>query len=131
MKSSKAQKLIKKILDDLDHAGIVTNTLINNLQELRPYAVEENEPIIAKAIRLTYEHIEAYQTFDIPIPEEEPIDDVEVDFEMQDVEAGALNVKPAESLTYLISLMKDAGNKHNLQEIKEFNELMTTYAEEN
>ncbi len=131
MKSPKAQKLIKKILDDLNHAGIITNILINDLQRLRPFAVEEKEPVIAKAIRLTCEHIEAYDTFNIPIPIDEPIDDLEVDFEMQDDHDLEIDVKPKESLFYLVSLMKDADNRLNLLEIKEFNESLTAYAEEN
>ncbi|HET8838428.1 MAG TPA: hypothetical protein VFM82_05465 [Flavobacteriaceae bacterium] len=131
MKSPEAQKLLKKILDDLDHAGIITNTLVNDLQKLRPFAVEEKEPVIAKAIRLAYEHIEAYGTFDIPIPKDEPIDELEVDFEMHEGEDTEIEVKPEESLSYLISLMKDADNRLNLQEIREFNEAMMEYAEEN
>lgn len=131
MKSPEAQKLIKKILDDLDHAGIITNTLIKDLQQLRPYAVSEYEPVIAKAIRLAYEHVETYGTFDIPIPQDEPIEHLEVDFEMHEEDVPEVSVEPKESLFYLISLMKDADNRLNLQEIREFNEAMTVYAEEN
>ena len=131
LKSPEAQKLIKKILDDLDHVGIITNTLVNDLQHLRPFAVEEKEPVIAKAIRLTYEHIESYGTFDIPIPIDEPIDDSEVDFEMHEDHEPETVVRPKESLYYLVSLMKDADNRMNLQEIREFNESLTIYAEEN
>ncbi|HET8808713.1 MAG TPA: hypothetical protein VFM65_00420 [Flavobacteriaceae bacterium] len=130
MKNPEAQKLIKKILNDLDHAGIITNTLVKNLQELRPFAVEENEPVIAKAIRLTFEHVETYQTFAIPIPQDDPIEDVEVDFEMEKVEDES-ETDPVESLSYLISLMKDAENRLNMQEIREYNEALALYAEEN
>lgn len=122
--------MIKKILNDLDHAGIITNTLVKDLQALRPFAVEENEPVIAKAIRLAFEHVETYQTFAIPIPQDDPIEDVEVDFEME--KAGdELESDPAESLSYLISLMKDAENRLNMEEIREYNEALVLYAEEN
>lgn len=128
MKNSKAQELIKKILDDLDYSGIITNTLVKDLQTLRPYAVEEKEPVIAKAIRLTYEHIQAYETFAVLIPEDEPIEGLEEeDVEPQEAEP----TKPKENLAYLISLMKDAGNKRNLEEIREFNATLIAYAEEN
>lgn len=130
LKNPKAQKLIKKILNDLDHAGIITNTLVKDLQELRPFAVEENEPVIAKAIRLTYEHVESFQTFAIPIPQDDPIEDLEVDFEMENSE-NELESDPVESLSYLISLMKDADNRLNMEEIREYNEALTVYAEEN
>lgn len=131
MKNSKAQELIKKILEDLDHSGIITNTLIQDLQTLRPYAVEESEPVIAKAIRLAFEHIEAYGTFAIPIPEDEPIEGLEEEFEAQDTEAKIIETKPEENISYLVSLMKDAENKLNLEEIREFNSALIAYAEEN
>lgn len=131
MKSTKAQELIKKILEDIDRSGIITNTVIKDLQELRPYAVEEHEPVIAKAIRLTFEHIDTYGTFAVPIPEDEPIEDVEVDFEMHEEETETMPTKPEESLAYLVALMKDAGNRRNLQEIREFNAALIAYAEEN
>ncbi|MDR6302121.1 hypothetical protein [Mesonia maritima] len=119
MNNPKAQKLIKKILDDLDHAGIITNTLVSDLKELRPYAVEEERPVIAKAIRLTYEHIEENFTFDIPIPEDEPIED--------DEEIEKEEVKPEESLIYLMSLIKDSDNKRNIEEIREYNKALQNY----
>lgn len=131
MKNKKAQALIKKILDDLEHVGIITNTLVNDLKELRPYAVEEKEPVIAKALRLTFEHIEAYESFHIPIPEDEPIEDLEVDFELHETEVEPIQTSPKESLIYLVTLMKDADNRRNMQEIREFNEALIAYAEEN
>lgn len=149
MNTPKAQKIIKKILDDLDHAGIITNTLVNDLKELRPYAVEEKRPVLAKAIRLTFEHVEAYDTFDIPIPEEEPFeedstvtdeenDDEDVktttsegneEEEILSEEPEMTPFSPKESLTYLISLLKDSDNKLNLQELREYNEALNEYAE--
>lgn len=123
MNNQKAQKLIKKILDDLDHAGIITNTLVSDLKELRPYAIEEKRPVIAKALRLTYEHLEEYYTFDIPIPEDEPI-------ESEDEEEAPVEIQPAkpeESLMYLMSLIKDADNKLNIEEIREYNKALQDY----
>ena len=70
MKNPKAQKLINKLISEVELNGIITNTLVSDLKDLRPFAVEEKRPLLAKTIRLTFEHIEEYQTFDIPIPEE-------------------------------------------------------------
>jgi len=81
--------------------GIVTNTIIEDLKELRPFAVEENNPLLAKVIRLTFEHIETYQTFDIPIPDDEPIEEVESE------ETEEKPIDPQESLDYLLSLMAE------------------------
>ncbi|GGZ50027.1 hypothetical protein [Mesonia mobilis] len=120
MNNPKAQKLIKKILDDLDHAGIITNTLVEDLKLLRPYAVEEKLPVVAKALRLTYEHLEENYTFDIPIPEDEPIEGEEEEFSTQEFSAD-------ESLMYLINLIKNAENPMNIEEIREYNEALQAY----
>lgn len=128
MKHSKAQDLITKILDDIDRLGIIINTVVEDLQKLRPYAVEEKEPVIAKAIRLTYEHVAAFETFAIPIPEDDPIEEVEEEEETTTKNSAST---PEESLSYIVSLMKDSGNKLNMMELKEYNEALIAYAEEN
>ncbi len=105
--------------------GIITNTLVDDLKELRPYAVEEQNPLLAKVIRLTFEHIEEYQTFDIPIPEDEPVEG----FEGENEETSA--VDPQESLDYLLSLMAEPKNKVNALELREYSNNLIAYAEEN
>jgi len=125
LNNPKAQKLIKKILDDLDHAGIITNTLVEDLKKLRPFAVEEKQPVIAKSIRLTYEHLEENFTFDIPIPEDEPVEDEEEGLESEGFEAEEFNAD--QSLMYLIKLIKNSDNKMNIEEIREYNEALQNY----
>ncbi|MFV8839308.1 hypothetical protein [Salinimicrobium soli] len=125
MENPKAQKLLNKIQRDLMRNGIITNTLVEELKELRPYAVEEKNPLLAKVIRLTYEHIETYQTFDIPIPEDEPLEDAEAETEEQP------EVDPQESLDYLLSLMAESKNKVNALELREYSNNLIAYAEEN
>ncbi|NJW53205.1 hypothetical protein [Salinimicrobium oceani] len=124
MENPKAQKLLNKIQRDLMRNGIITNTIVEDLKELRPYAVEEKNPLLAKVIRLTYEHIETYQTFDIPIPEDEPVEDLEEEEEPNEVD-------PKESLDYLLSLMAESRNKINALELREYSENLIAYAEEN
>lgn len=104
--------------------GIIVNTIVEDLKELRPYAVEDENPLLAKVIRLTYEHIETYQTFDIPIPEDEPLD------EMEEASASP-DVNPEESLDYLLSLMSDATIKNNEMDLREYSSALQEYAEEN
>lgn len=105
--------------------GIITNTIVEDLKELRPYAVEEKNPLLAKVIRLTYEHIEEYQTFDIPIPEDEPVEGFEEDEQQEN------QVDPQESLDYLLSLMAESKNKVNALELREYSNNLIAYAEEN
>lgn len=124
MKNPKAQKLLDKIQRDLMRNGIIINTVVEDLKQLRPFAVEEENPLLAKVIRLTYEHIETYQTFDIPIPEDDPLEEAE--------EASASpDVNPEESLDYLLSLMSDPTIKNNIIDLKEYRDALQEYAEEN
>ena len=105
--------------------GIIINTIVEDLKELRPYAVEEKNPLLAKVIRLTSEHIETYHTFDIPIPEDEPVEGFEE-------EAGdSTDFDPTESLDYLLSLMAESKNKINAIELREYSNQLVDYAEEN
>ena len=126
MKNQKAIKLLNKLISDVEQNGIITNTVVEDLQNLRPYAVEEERPLIAKTIRLVFEHIEAYQTFDIPIPEEEPIEGYEELLDEQDNSS-----EPAESLLYLLNLLAEPENKTNRLDLRAYVEAMQIYAEEN
>lgn len=125
MENSKAQKLINKIQRDLMRNGIVADAIVEDLKELRPYAVEENNPLLAKVIRHTFEHIETYGTFDIPIPQDEPIEG----FEEEEIDNSETD--PQESLDYLLSLISESQNKLNELELREYNSALIAYAEEN
>ena len=125
MENQKAQKLLNKIQRDLIRNGIIINTLVEDLKELRTFAVEEENPLLTKVIRLTYEHIEEYETFAIPIPEDEPLDDAE---EETPIEGTAT---PQESLDYLLSLISESNNKLNILELREYRDNLIAYAEEN
>lgn len=121
MNNPKAIKLLDKIIDDLNQNGIITNTLVDDLKNLRPYAVEEERPLLAKTIRLTFEHIEEYETFAIGLPEEEPIEGHEDDLEED------LEVEPKESLLYLLSLIADSENKTNRLDLRAYVNAMQDY----
>ena len=107
--------------------GIITNTLINDLKELRTYVVDEGQPLLAKVIRLTYEHVEEYQSFNIAIPGDDPIED---DEENQEVIVED-EVTGQESLAYLLSLMEDHTNKVNEIELRDYVQAFMEYAEAN
>ncbi|RXG30304.1 hypothetical protein [Leeuwenhoekiella palythoae] len=125
MKNPKAIKLINKLIGDVEQNGIIINTVVEDLQNLRPYAVEEKRPLLAKTIRLVFEHIEAYQTFDIAIPDEEPVEGYEDEFEETEVSSS-----PAESLLYLLNLLAEPENKVNRLDLRAYVEAMQEYAEE-
>ena len=122
MENKKAQKLIDKILGDLDHAGIILNTLVEDLKELRTYTKAEQQPLLVKVLRLTYEHIEEYETFSIPIPDDEPIED-----ENGEEVAVAAEHNAVESLSYLISLYKDYNNKMNVLDLQAYRDALNEF----
>ena len=114
-----AIKLIDKILVNLDKTGLDTGTLIDDIKSLRTYALEEQIPLVVKVLRLTYEHIEANNSFLIPILGDEPIDEEGVVTEADS--------NPVESLKYLISLIKNLSNKRNISDLKEYRDLLNAY----
>lgn len=128
MTDKKALKLIDKIIDELNRNGIITNTLVGDLKELRPYAVAEKRPVLAKAIRLTYEHIDEFGTFTIPIPEDEDIIDDETGEVIAETESEPSG--PTESLVYLMSLIRNEEHRRNKQEIRAFNAALKQYSED-
>lgn len=117
MENTSAQKLINKIQLDLFKNGFVAETLIADLKKLREYSLDEQNPVLTKAIRLTYEHLEANGAFLIPIPDDEPIDE-ETEVVTDNNTDSENNL---ESLNYLLSLFTDLKNKNNILDLKEYN----------
>ena len=119
---------MNKLIDDTEQNGIITNTAVADLKNLRPYAVEESQPLLAKIIRLAYEHIEEYETFAVGIPEEEPIEGHEEDLvtEVEEEEVDA-----SESFLYLLNLIAEPENKTNRLDIRSYVAALQEYAEEN
>jgi hypothetical protein len=120
LENTKAIELIDKILKNLDETGINTDTLIDDIKELRGYAIEQKVPLLVKVLRYTYEHLEEHQSFLIPLLNDEPLDE-EDDIEQTE------EVSPLESLKYLIALPRNLNNKGNLADLKEYKELLMAY----
>lgn len=112
MENSKANKLIHELLEEVKSNGINQDFLVPELQKLRTFALEENKPSVVKSLRLAYEHLAKNNSFEIAIPDDEPID------EASNIE----KVYGRESLEYYLSLFLDLNNRHNLSDIKEYNE---------
>lgn len=126
MESIEGRKLINKIQKDLINSGLVVETAVEDLKNLRPFALEEKDPTLTKVIRLTYEHIEQFEGFNIPIPADELVDD-------EGNETGEVIVNDAdsiESLDYLLSIFADSQIAANRDELKEYRDALLSYAEE-
>ncbi|MFP9098487.1 hypothetical protein ACLI09_05475 [Flavobacterium sp. RHBU_24] len=123
MENPSAQKLINKIQVNLFKNGFEAETLVADLKKLREYSLEENNPVLTKALRLTYEHIEANGAFLIPIPDDEPIEGEEL---ITDSTAAATE-NNLESLEYLVSLFSDLTHKNNLSDLREYNKALQEF----
>lgn len=98
--------------------GIITNTIVEDLKELRKFVVEENIPLLAKVTRLTYEHISENEDFLIAIPDDEPLETEEGEEEIETEESEKITGQ--ESLEYMLSLMAEHDNKLNEMELREY-----------
>jgi len=127
LENQKANKLVDKILNDLDVSGINKEALIDDIKELRGYAAEEKVPLAVKVLRYTYEHIEANSTFLIPILDDEPIEEENEEGEMVAVAIENALDTPVESLKYLIALTKNLKNKGNIEDLRAYKELLLKY----
>ncbi|MEW5675380.1 hypothetical protein ABGT15_03615 [Flavobacterium enshiense] len=122
MENPTAQKLINKIQLDLFKNGFDAKPLVTDLKKLREYALEEQNPVLVKAIRLAYEHIEENGAFLIAIPDDEPIEGFE---ENNDISSSTEN--NMESLDYLLNLFTDLKNKNNISDLKEYNKAFMAF----
>lgn len=132
MTNRKAKKLLKNIITELNQNGLNADMLVDALKELRPFAVNENRPVVSKSIRLIYQHLETFDTFAIPIPGDEEIVEEEIAGEEPDVALASKisqESTPTESLRYILSLIENEEHKRNKQEIREFNDALKEYAE--
>ncbi len=122
MEHPSALKLINKIQVDLFKHGFDAERIVTDLKKLREYSLEENNPVLTKALRLTYEHIEANGAFLVGIPDDEPFDDEETE-----TAAVAGTENNLESLEYLVSLFSDLSHKNNLSDLREYNKALLAF----
>jgi len=115
MESKYAQKLIEKIRKEIVQEKFDTKSIVTDLKKIREYALAEQNPVVTKALRLAYEHIEGNNAFLIAIPEDEPIDENVVKKEKKSTKNNL------ESFEYFLSLLADLTKKNNLLDIKEYN----------
>lgn len=101
----KIDKLIKSL-----EKGFDSDKIITSLMDLREDALKDEDPLLAKVLRLASEYIKEEGCFDHTVEKEE--DDEGEEFL---IEPGT----DAENLTYLLQLIKKSDNKFNREEIKE------------
>lgn len=118
MTSSKANKIIQDIIDQVSKDGIDVESVVTQLKELRPIAIQEKDPLLIRAIRLTYEHLEESEDFELNCMEE-------VDEDEEVVEESEDESTPEENLAYMLQLWIQSDNKYNREEIRTFADKLT------
>lgn len=134
MEGTEGNKLIEKLQKALAKDGIKKiDAIAKGLKELRPFALEEQDPTLTKVTRLTYEHIDENKTFNIPLPPEEAIlpeleegeeAPEEVEMIVNTIESDEDRV---ESLDYLLSLMLDRENAENKLDMFAYRDALKDY----
>jgi hypothetical protein len=110
MKLAAANKKLDAIIAKVEKEGILAAGLIEELKELREFALKEQDPLVTKVIRLSYEYLTENESFDVQAQYDEDEDGSEFPIEIED----------QDNLLYLLNLLKNADHKINREEIKDY-----------
>lgn len=110
MKLAAANKKLDSIIQNVEKEGIDAPNIIEDLRELREYALKEQDPLVTKVLRLTYEFLNENNSFDVQAQYEEDEEGNEY----------PLEIEGQENLLYLLNLLKNADHKINREEIKDY-----------
>ena len=70
MRTKEANDIINSVIDSVEKSGINADSIIPQLQAAREHALKENDPLVTRALRLAWEHVESNEAFDIELAEE-------------------------------------------------------------
>ena len=110
MKILAANIKLDSIIELVEKKGIEAKGLSDQLKELREFALKEQDPLLTKVLRLTYEYLIEKEAFDVQAQYEEDEEGNEYPLEIED----------KENLLYLLNLLKNADHKINREEIKDY-----------
>lgn len=110
MKTATANKKLDEIIASVEKKGIEAPKLVSDLKSLRELALQEQDPLVVKVLRLTYEFLEENKCFDVQAQYEEDEEGNEYPIDIED----------NENLLYLLNLLKNAEHKINREEIKDY-----------
>ena len=122
MENKQALKLIEKIQKEILQDKLVVADAVADLKKVREITLELNNPVVTKALRLAYEHLESNDAFLIGIPDDEPVDSKDAV-----VEANISEENNLESLNYFLTLFTDLRKKNNLLDLKEYNKAFLAF----
>jgi hypothetical protein len=108
MRTEKANALIEKAITIVEKDGIVAAKIISLLQDAREFALKEEDPLVSRALRLAWQHLEANDSFAIDLAE--------------DIE------NETENFIYFLSLCAKCENEINRTELREMTNNMQALA---
>lgn len=108
MRTAEANTILEKIQKHVEKNGIQPDKLIPLLQQAREFALKEEDPLLTRALRLCWQHLEANEAFDLTY--------------LEDGES------TEENFTYLISLAIKSENTYNRDEIREMTNMLQATA---
>lgn len=110
MKTHVANEKLNSILEKVEKNGVSASGVIEDLKDLREIAQKEQDPLVTKVLRLTYEYLQENTAFDVQAQFEEDEEGNEYPIEIED----------NENLLYLLNLLRNADHKVNREEIKDY-----------
>ena len=110
MKILAANIKLDAIIKNVEKDGVNASNLIEDLKELREYALKEKDPLVTKVLRLSYEFIGEKKSFAVQAQYEEDEEENEYPIEIED----------NDNLLYLLTLLQKADHKINREEIKDY-----------
>ena len=110
MKLIEANQKIEKIIAKVEKDGLKAKKLVDDLKELRGFALKEQDPLVTKVLRLSYEYLNENNSFDVQAQFEEDEEENEYPIEIED----------NENFLYLLNLLVRADHKVNREEIKDY-----------
>jgi len=110
MKLAEANSKLEGIIKKVEKDGLKAKNLVDDLKELREFALKEQDPLVTKVLRLTYEYLSENSGFDVQAQFEEDEEENEYPIEIED----------NDNFLYLLNLLMRADHKVNREEIKDY-----------
>jgi hypothetical protein len=110
MKLAAANTKLDSIIEKVEKKGLEATKLVEDLKELRELALKEQDPLVTKVLRLSYEFLIEHSAFNVQAQYEEDEEENEYPIEIED----------KENFLYLLNLLKSSDHKINREEIKDY-----------
>jgi hypothetical protein len=111
MNTESANKELDTLIGDIEKNGIQPENQITRIQKIRESALKENDPLITRALRLTWQHMESSGGFTLNYLLEEDED-----------------ATPQDNLVYMLSLCRKSDNTYNRDELREMTNMLQEMA---